>query len=110
MATRHQKMQKLIRYYKDETGEKEVDMKKVAKFAVAKGWPLPEPTSLIERLAKEFSAAAREEVRTDKKTGRPYRVNHVYTDFRGGEQLHLWVDIDEAPREPMKKSLVMRRE
>ena len=30
-------MQRLIRHYKDETGEIQVDMKKVAKFAELKG-------------------------------------------------------------------------
>lgn len=110
MATKNQEMQKLIRWYKDETGEREVDMKKVAQFAVLRGWPMPAPVDPIDRLAKDFSAAAREETRNDPKTGRPYRVNHVYTVTRGEEQLHLWVDIDEAPRAPMFSSLQMRRE
>ena len=55
-------------------------------------------------------AAAREEIRHDRKTGRPYRANHVYTASIQGELFHRWVDIDEAPREPMHKSLTMRRE
>jgi hypothetical protein len=42
--------------------------------------------------------------------GRPDRVNHVYMETRGGEQLHMWVDIDEAPRKPMLQSLQMQRE
>jgi len=36
-------MQRLIRAYKDETGERELDMHKVAKWAVGKGWTLPRP-------------------------------------------------------------------
>lgn len=108
--TKHQEMQKLIRYYKEETGKSEIDMKEVAKFAVGKGWKLPQPVSAIDRLAKEFSQAAREEIKHDKKTGRPYRVNHSLVIKQGGEQLHLWIDIDEAPRAPMRKSLIARRE
>jgi len=64
----------------------------------------------IDRLAREFSQAAREEIRHDKKTGKPYRANHAVTDGYGAKQPTLWVDIDEAPRKPMLKSLVQRRE
>lgn len=28
----------------------------------------------------------------------------------GNQQYHLWIDIDEAPRKSMHKSLIMRRE
>lgn len=108
--SKHAERQKLIRYYKRETGEKEIDMEKVARFAVSKGWKLPEPIDPIKRLAEDFASSAREETRVDKDTGRPYRANHVYVVTRGGTQLHLWVDIDEASREPMIKACVMRRE
>jgi hypothetical protein len=110
MATKHQEMQRLIRLYKDETGKKEVNMHDVAQFAVDKGWPLPRPIAALDRLAKEFSQAAREEVRHDRKTGKPYRANHAVTEGYGTRQMTLWVDIDEAPRKPMLKSLVQRRE
>lgn len=106
MATKKQEMQRLIRYYKDTTGKTEVDMHDVAKFAVSNGWNLPEPIAAIDRLAKDFSQAAREEIRHDKITGKPYRANHAITQG----QLHLWIDIDEAPRKPMVKSLITRRE
>lgn len=110
MSTKNHQMQNLIRFYKDETGKTEIDMKEVAKFAVSKGWKLPQPVSALDRLAKEFSQAAREEVRHDHETGRPYRANHSLVVKQGGEQLHLWIDIDEAPRAPMRKSLIARRE
>ena len=110
MATKHQVMQRLIRHYKDETGKTEVNMKEVAKFALSKGWKTPPPIDPLDRLAKEFAQAAREEIRHDKKTGRPYRANHSIIIPQGEDQLHLWIDIDEAPRKPMYKSLIMRRE
>ena len=110
MATKRRQMQNLIRYYKDETGEKEIDMHKVAAYAAKKGWPLPRPVDPLDMLAKQFSSAAREETRYDKKTGRPYRANHAVNTFQGGQQLTLWIDIDEAPRKPMLKSLINRRE
>lgn len=103
-------MQRLIRHYRDETGELEVDMHKVAKWAASKGWPLPKPTNPLDMLAKQFAEAARQETRKDKETGLPYRANHSIPIKQGEEQLHLWIDIDEAPRSQMLKSLVNRRE
>lgn len=109
VATKHQEMQRFFRYYKEQTGKKEVDMKEVAKFAASNGWPLPDPIDPLDRLAKEFRDAAREEIKYDKKTGRPYRVNHAFLSAPG-TQMYLWIDIDEAPRKPMLKSLILRRE
>jgi hypothetical protein len=111
MATKIKERQNLIHYYKEQTGKTEVDMKDVAKFAVDKlGWKLPVPESPLDRLAKTLSQAAREEYKYDGNTGKPYRVNHVISIKQGDENLHLWIDIDEAPRKNMLKSLVMRRE
>jgi hypothetical protein len=110
MSTKNREMQRLIRYYKDQTGKTEVDMKEVAAFAVEKGWKLPKPPDPLDLLTREFTQAAREEIRYDKKTGQPYRANHAFAVKHGDTQLHLWIDIDEAPRIPMYKSLVMRRE
>ena len=112
MATKNQEMQRMIRLYKHETDETEVDMHKVASFAADRlGWPLPRPADPLARLAAQFSQAAREEIKYDKKTGRPYRVNHAVAVTQGGErQLYLWVDIDEVSRAPMVKSLMGRRQ
>lgn len=107
---KNQEMQSIMRLYKDETGEKEIDMHKIAKYAASRGWPLPKPVSTLDLLAKQFTQAARQEIRRDTKTGRPYRANHAFTTSQGGEQLTLWIDIDEAPRKHMLKSLVNRRE
>lgn len=105
-----QQLQSLIRLYKEETGTREVDMKAVARWAVDRGMREPKPVSGVDRLAKEFSVAARQETRVDRETGEPYRVNHMYWVERDGEQLRLWGDIDELPRERMQASLTIRRE
>ncbi|MGA2119910.1 MAG: hypothetical protein ABSH56_34860 [Bryobacteraceae bacterium] len=110
MATKQQRQQRLIRLYKEETGAAEINMHEVAKFAARKGWPLPKPSDPLDLLAKEFSQAAREEIRHDKGTGKPYRANHAFATRRHGEQYTLWIDIDEAPRKPMLKCVVQRRE
>jgi hypothetical protein len=106
--TKHRLMQSIIRQYKDETKIKEVNMHEVAQWAVRKGFKLPTPPNPLDLLAKEFSQAAREEIRYDNKTNRPYRANHAITDR--SKQLTLWIDIDEAERKPMLLSLVQRRE
>jgi hypothetical protein len=105
-------MQRLIRHYKDETGITDVDMKEVAKFAVSKGWPMPVPKSPLDLLAKQFTNAARQEIRHDDDTGRPYRANHSFPHKQGNETLHLWIDIDDkaTTRKKMQKSLTLRRE
>jgi len=109
--SKHHEMQSVIRQYRDETGETDVDMKKVAQFAVQHlGWPLALPIDPIEMLAKEFARAAREEIRYDQETGKPYRVNHSIPATAG--QMRLWIDIDnpQTTRTKMLKSLISRRE
>jgi hypothetical protein len=109
MSTIHHRMQRIFRMYKEKTGKLEIDMKEVAKWAVANGWPLPKPVDPLDRLAHDFAQAAREEVLKDEETGQPYRVNHAVTVTRHGQQLVIWIDINEAKRRPMHRSLMMRR-
>jgi hypothetical protein len=103
-------MQRVIRQYKFEMKTAEVDMREVAKYAAAKGWPLPIPLDPIDMLAKRFSEAAREEIRHDKTTKRPYRGNMAITVRSGDQQTTLWIDTDEAPRHRMVKALHRYRE
>jgi hypothetical protein len=98
--------QKLIRLYRQVTGETEVEMHKVARFALDRGMTAPKPQTAEDIIAKRLSKAARQEMRTDHKTGRPYRVNHAVQTG----QSTFWVDIDEAPRKHMHSSTQKRRE
>jgi hypothetical protein len=107
--SKRQDMQRFIRHYKDETGEREIDMRKVAQHAKRMGWKMPTPPSDIDLLAKQFTEAAHEERKYDKKTGRPYRVYHAIP-VTGQPSLFNYVDIDEANRPQMHKSSVIRRE
>lgn len=107
--SKRQDMQKFIRHYKDETGEREIDMRKVAEFAKTMGWVMPKPPSDIDLLAKQFTDAAHEERKHDKKTGQPYRVYHAIP-VTGQPSLFNYVDIDEATRKQMHMSSVNRRE
>lgn len=111
VLTKNVQMQRIIRQYKEKTGKTEVTMREVAQFAHEAGWPLPKPLDPLDLLAKSFSEAAREEVRHDAKTGRPYRVNHAITQSAPtGVQFTFWVDIDETNRKYMEKSATQRRE
>ena len=85
-------------------------MHKVAEYAAAKGWPLPKPRSAMDLLAKQFADAARQEMRYDTATGKPYRANHAVGIGKSGQYQWVWVDIDEAERPIILKSLVHRRE
>lgn len=110
MPTKSKEMQYLIRQYRETTGNQDVEMHEVAKFAVSKGWPLPKPRTALDRLASQFSAAAREEMRKDEVTGHPYRANLAVTALVGGEQMTFWYDIETATRKVAHKSLTLRRE
>lgn len=106
--TKTKALQDAIRLYRLHTGKAEVDLKDVAVYAVKHlGIELPKPVDPIDKLAKDLAKAAREETRTDKKTGRPYRANHAVPI--DGSQQCLWVDIDQANRSQMRKSIVHRR-
>lgn len=110
MPTKAQEMQSIMKRYKEETGSASIDMHEVARFAASMGWPLPKPKTALERLAEQFSGAARVEMRKDEVTGRPYRANLAVTTWNGSEQSTLWTDIDEAPRPVAHKSFQQRRE
>jgi hypothetical protein len=111
MSQKTREQQFIIREWMESTGNTEIDMHEVATYAhEVRGWPLPPPISGIDRLAKEFSQAAREETRQDEQTGRPYRVYHAFMPDGGGQGVFRWMDIDVAPRTIMQKSAVMRRE
>jgi hypothetical protein len=107
---KNHELQGVIHLYREQTGETDVDLRKVAEFALSRlRWRMPPPLSAAERLAKDLASAAREETRYDPVTRLPYRVNHSYPGTRDGEPRTLWTDIDRAPRGPMQMSLQLRR-
>ncbi len=107
--TKQKERQYIIREWIKSTGKTEIDMHEVAAFAHSRGWPLPPAISGLDRLAKEFSDAAREATLEDSETGQPYRVYHAVKP-NGKGQAVFWVDIDVAPRKHMVKSAYARRE
>jgi hypothetical protein len=86
-------------------------MRDVAEMANKMGWPLPKPEDPLDILARQFSDAAREEMRTDKATKRRYKANLTFKrKMAGGQQLWLWFDVDDATRDQMVKGLHLYRE
>lgn len=110
MASKKQ-LQQLIAYYRIMTGETELDPKKIAEFALEHGAELPKPKDPLEMLAREISVAAREDLRRDEKTGRPYRAYHsLPITHPDGQVSFVFVDMDDATRPQMHRSLTKRRE
>lgn len=108
--SKRQEKQRFLRYYREQTGETELDMHKVAEFAKRMGWTMPKPPSDIDLLAKAFTDAAREETEYDDETGKPYRVYHAVPVQSGQLNLFVYVHIQDATRKQMHKSAVNRRE
>jgi len=105
--------QRFIRYWMDQTGETEIDMHAVAKMALKMGWDVPPPISTEGRLAKLFKDAARQDIRHDRKTERPYRGYHaVPKSDASGQLVFSYIDIDDPKTKPknFRKACVMRRE
>ena len=110
MASKKQ-LQKIIALYRIITGETELDPKKMAEFAVKNGVELPRPKDPLELLAHEISGAAREDLRQDEKTQRPYRAYHsLPIQHPDGQVSFVFVDIEDATRPQMHRSLTKRRE
>ncbi|HEY4905264.1 MAG TPA: hypothetical protein VIH89_17435 [Candidatus Sulfotelmatobacter sp.] len=109
--TKHEEMQAYVRYYKRINNKTAVSMAEVSVAAIADGWPEPPPLTGVERLAKSFSDAEREEIRHDQKTKRPYRANLAITErLKDGKQRALWVDTDEADRDQMEMAMAKYRD
>lgn len=111
MSTAAQRKQQFIRYFREQTGAKEWNMRDVAEMAVKMGMPLPKPVDPLDMLAKQFADAAGEETREDKVTKKPYKANLAFARRKSdGGQLWLWFDVDDATRPQMKKGLRNYRE
>lgn len=103
--------QETVRRYKRETGNTEIDLVEVADWMMDRGYRASKVLPERERIAQQLGRALRQEIRHDKITGRPYRANHAYPKGVTKQgTLWSWIDIDEAPRGPVYKSLQARRE
>lgn len=105
--------QKFIRFWQEKTGRDEIDLDAVAEMAIEMGWVAPPPLTPKERLAKQFKEGMRQDVRHDRKTGRPYRGYHAFPKHAAdGQLIFSYIDIDDPKTKPenFRKACVMRRE
>lgn len=103
-------LQQLIRLYRMKSGETELDMKKVAMFAVEQGVELPVPPTPEELLAQKLARAAREDLGKSEKTGRAFREYQALPIKSGQQSLFVYVSVNDATRPQMERSLNRRRE
>lgn len=109
--TRNERLQGLIRLYKEKTGNRIIDMDAVTEWSLTQGVAMPKPKTPRELFAAQLSDAARAEFRRDAKTGLSYRANHAMrTTDKDGRQYTLWFDIEDATRPQMLVSLQSRRQ
>lgn len=105
--------QRFIRYWQEQTGRDEIDLDAVAEMALEMGWQAPPPLTPKERLAKQFKDGMRQDMRHDRKTGRPYRGYHAVPKHAADGQLSFsYIDIDNPRTKPenFHKACVTRRE
>jgi len=104
----------IIRQWMEETGSHDIDMDAVAEWAHrVLGTPYPSLPSPVKLLAKKLARAAREDIRYDDETRKPYRGLHpIRHTGAGGEQYSLWFDIDDSDttRKKMEINITQRRE
>lgn len=99
----------IIHDYIEATGADEIDMRKVARWAMANGRWRSTTYDPEQLCARELSRAARQDYYVDPQ-GREVRKMHCFivTEPNGQKRWH-WVDIVTAPPGPMHKSLQSRR-
>lgn len=109
MSTYHERLQEIVRQYR-ESGERwPASTKDIAGWAIRHGHWQPHPSSIISQCAEHLGQALRDEYITDPQ-GRRVRANHVAKVLESGKQIPLWAHIQTASREHMQVSLQQRRQ
>lgn len=105
----NEKLQELYRKYEKDGHMQPFTMHELAAWAYDNGLCQPQRSTIVNRLAEEFSRAMRTEFHTDAQ-GRRVRTKHVATYDQNGKQIALWADIRVASREHMERSFQQRRQ
>lgn len=109
MATFNAQMQAIFDRYTNEVSANPVSLDEVAAWAIRQELYIPAPRDIVKICRDALADSLRQEKRVDDQ-GRRYRAKHSIRDSVGGRQLHLWADIDTAPRSFMVKSFSQRRQ
>jgi len=108
MSTYNERMQNIVKEYRDAGGRWPATTKDIAAWALkTKRWR-PQASSIIGQCADHLTRAMREEYFTDPQ-GRRVRTKHLAVLNKDGEQLPLWADIRTAPRQHMEMAFQQRR-
>jgi hypothetical protein len=102
-------LQELVRKYEEAGHSQPFTMRGVAAWAYDNGLCLPQRSTIINRLAEEFSRAMRAESHTDPQ-GRRVRTKHVAVFEKNGKQYAFWADIRVASRDHMERAFQQRRQ
>jgi len=105
----NEKLQDLFRDYEKAGHLQPFTMREVAAWAYDHGLCQPQRSTIINRLAEEFSRAMRAEFHTDPQ-GRRVRTKHIAIVERNGKQYAFWADIRTASRDHMERSFQQRRQ
>jgi hypothetical protein len=105
----NEQLQELYRKYEKDGHMQPFTMHELAAWAYDHGLCQPQRSTIVNRLAEDFSRAMRAEFHIDSQ-GRRVRTKHVATFERNGKQYALWADIRMASRDHMERSFQQRRQ
>lgn len=105
----YEQLQDLYCRYEKDGHIQPFTMHDLASWAYDNGLCQPQRSTIVTRLAEEFSRAMRADFHVDPQ-GRRVRTKHVATYERGGKQFSLWADLRAATREHMERSFQQRRQ
>ncbi len=105
----YEQLQSLYRRYEKDGHMQPFTMHDLASWAYDNGLCQPQRSTIVNRLAEEFSRAMRADFHVDPQ-GRRVRTKHVAMYERGGKQFALWADLRAATREHMERSFQQRRQ
>jgi hypothetical protein len=105
----YEELQNLYRRYESDGHIQPFTMHDLAAWAYDNGLCQPQRSTIVNRLAEEFSRAMRADFHVDPQ-GRRVRTKHMATYERGGKQFALWADLRVATREHMERSFQQRRQ
>ena len=108
MSTQNEQMYNLAKQYKKENDVDDIDLDKVAEWALNNKYWEPRKRFFYRQFKEEMRRALRNKYLTDPQ-GRRVRVMHVLKKDENGTQLYLWKDIETASHEHMHLSFQQRR-
>jgi hypothetical protein len=108
MASFVEKLQRVVRNYREDGQPWPASSRAIAAWAISQNLWQPQRGALISQCAEQLSRALREEYITDAQ-GRRVRTKHSARVEKHGEQLVLWDDIRTASRSHMRVAFQQRR-